>query len=75
MTPQKKIRPTQAIPPKGHSVYPTEGLKIGESFIAGEYSEELVNRVNASNAHYEKKLNRKFCIRKEDNYLSVWREE
>jgi len=70
------IRKAAPIPPKTKTTaYPFEAMKVNESFIAGKYSDELVNRVNAAASYYGKKLDMKFCLRKDGNNLTVWRAE
>ncbi len=57
------------------SHYPFEAMKIEDSFIAGKYTDELVNKVNGAMYYYAKKLNCKFSMRKVGEYLRVWRVE
>ena len=57
------------------TIYPFEGLSINDSFIAGEYSEDLVNKINGHIFYYSKKLGCKFSSRKVGDNLRVWRTE
>lgn len=74
-----KINEAQEIPAKGgrkkSTAYPFESMKVNESFTAGEYTPELINKMNSTIHYYGKKLRMKFCLRKVDNNLTVWRSE
>ena len=74
-----EIREAQEIPLKGgrkkSTVYPFESMKVGESFVAGEYSKHLANKINSTIHYYSVKLGQKFCQRKAGNLLTVWRSE
>lgn len=67
--------------PKPHSgrprtvVYPFEALGVNESFIAGKYSEALMQKVSSNAYYYGKKLDRKFVLRNDNGHLKVWREK
>lgn len=76
---QIKINKAQPIPEKGGrkstTVYPFESMKVNESFTAGEYTPELINKMNSTIHYYGKKLRMKFCLRKVNDKLTVWRSE
>lgn len=74
-----KINKAQPIPTKGgrksSTAYPFESMKVNESFVAGDYTPELINKMNSTIHYYGKKLGVKFCLRKVENKLTVWRQE
>lgn len=55
------------------SVYPFESMKLNESFIAGKYTRDLLNKVAGAAYHYGEKLGRKFVTRNDNGLLRVWR--
>lgn len=57
------------------TTYPYEVLKVEESFVAGPYSDELLQKVSSSNNYYGEKLGMKFVCRNVDGVLKVWRAE
>ncbi len=48
-------------------------LTVGQYFVAGKYTSDLVARINNNNYYYARTLNRKFSIRKGKSMLLVYR--
>ena len=68
-----KIRPPKKVPDK-HK-YPFEKMALGQSFSAGDYSLKLRNQMNSLARHFSKRLERKYIVRKEYDYVIIWRKK
>lgn len=57
------------------TAYPFDAMEPGNSFLAGEYTREAMQKMGAYIGMYEKKHEgKKFSARKtEDNQIRVWR--